>query len=130
MTRRGFVALSAVVSIVGCDIAAPESYRGEPIFVLDGPIFTSSTPEADLAARRGRLRLALLWTGPGLAETVEYPTFGHAPDAPRYVVPLFDTAPLAGPWAIGRLLSYIDHDGDGRYGPGDEDEVCHTSSSI
>lgn len=119
MTYLRLAALVTLVPLVGCDVAAPDTYRGEPIYVVDGPVFGGYDPDVDLDARRGRLRIAIVWSGPGLAEPVEYPTFAYPVDAPRYVVPIFDTAPLLGPWAVGRVLGYIDDDGDGRYGPGD-----------
>ncbi len=111
--------VACVGGLGGCDAAAPDAYRGDPIYVVEGPVFGGFPPEIDLAARRGRLRIALVWSGPGLADSVEYPSFGHDADAARYTLPVFDTAPLLGPWAVGRVLSYIDDDGDGRYGPGD-----------
>lgn len=113
--RSGLLAL--VGGLCGCDAAAPADYSGAPIHVIEGPIFGGFSPAGDLAGLRGRLRLGVFWSGPGFAAPVEYPSVPHAPDAERYVVPFFDTAPLRGPWAIGRLQIYIDVDGDGRLGP-------------
>jgi hypothetical protein len=133
MNRRlRHLALGLVACVAACgDPLADGSWRGNPLFTLDGWVHLAVSPEEYASLdwlREGELRTAIFWaptrgSSYSLATAVEQDvsTVGSFPA--RFTVTIHEPPPDTllrltddgAPYAVGLVVAYRDLDGDGRW---------------